>query len=47
MKWREISEDEVKQAVFAPETVEDSTGTRKNAFRHIGAKENLILNKAA
>jgi len=38
MKWREISEDEVRQTVFAPESVEDSTGARKNAFRHLGTK---------
>jgi hypothetical protein len=38
MKWRDISEQEVKDAVLFPEKVEDSMKDRKNAFKHIGRK---------
>ena len=38
MKWREITEDEVKDTVLYPESVEDSIKGRKNAFKHIGKK---------
>ncbi len=38
MKWREISEDEVKNAITQPEKVEDSIKDRKNAFKHINNK---------
>ncbi|MCC6544653.1 MAG: DUF4258 domain-containing protein [Nitrospirae bacterium] len=38
MKWREITEDEVKDTVLYPKSVEDSIKDRKNAFKHIGKK---------
>jgi hypothetical protein len=38
MKWRNITEDEVKSTVVKPEKVEDSIKGRKNAFRHIDNK---------
>ncbi len=38
MKWREISEQEVKDTMLSPEKVEDSAKHRKNAFKHIGKK---------
>ena len=38
MKWRDISEDEVKDTVLYPESEEDSIKGRKNAFKHIGKK---------
>ena len=38
MKWRNITEEEVKDTIFYPESVEDSIKDRKNAFKHIGKK---------
>jgi len=38
MKWRDITEDEVKDTVLCPDSVEDSIKGRKNAFKHIGKK---------
>lgn len=38
MKWRDISEQDVKVSILAPEQVVDSISDRKNAFKHIGAK---------
>ncbi len=38
MKWREISEDEIKNTILSPEKIEDSKKGRKNAFKHIGKK---------
>jgi len=38
MKWRDITEDEVKDTILYPESVEDSIKDRKNAFKHIGNK---------
>ncbi|OHB90565.1 MAG: hypothetical protein A3D89_04440 [Planctomycetes bacterium RIFCSPHIGHO2_02_FULL_52_58] len=38
MKWRKISEEEVKDTVLHPEKIEDSIKGRKNAFRHVGQK---------
>jgi len=38
MKWRKLSEDEVKNTIIAPENVEDSIKGRKNAFKHIDSK---------
>ncbi len=38
MKWRGISEAEVKDTVSDPEAVEDSISGRKNALKHIGKK---------
>ncbi len=38
MKWRAISEEEVKNTVLYPENVEDSIKNRKNAFKHIDKK---------
>lgn len=38
MKWREISEDEIKNTILSPEKIEDSIKDRKNAFKHIGKK---------
>jgi hypothetical protein len=38
MKWRKISEEEIKSAILNPETVDDSIKGRKNAFKHIGHK---------
>lgn len=52
MKWRKISEDEVKKTILDPEKIEDSNKGRKNAFKHIEnkwikvtfLKENDIIN---
>ncbi|MFZ3072891.1 MAG: DUF4258 domain-containing protein [Thermodesulfobacteriota bacterium] len=38
MKWRDIGEDDVREAVSAPEAIEDSIKNRKNALKHIGQK---------
>ena len=38
MKWRKISEEEVKNTVLYPETIEGSLKNRKNGFKHIGNK---------
>ncbi|CAN2042864.1 DUF4258 domain-containing protein [Candidatus Magnetomoraceae bacterium gMMP-15] len=38
MKWRKISEDEVKATVLYPSKTEDSMKGRKNAFRCINNK---------
>ncbi len=38
MKWRKISEEEVKNTVLYPETIEESVKNRKNVFKHIGNK---------
>ncbi len=38
MKWRKISEEEVKNTIFNPETIVDSVKKRENAFKHIGNK---------
>lgn len=38
MKWRKISEEEIKDTVLHPEKIEDSIKDRKNAFKHVGQK---------
>ena len=38
MKWRKISEEEVKDTILDPETIKDSIENRKNAFKHIDRK---------
>jgi len=38
MKWRNISEKEVKNTILNPEKLEDSTKGRRNAFKHIDKK---------
>lgn len=38
MKWRKISEEEIYDAIFTPEKVEDSIKGRKNAYKHIKQK---------
>lgn len=38
MKWRNISEKEVKDTILNPEKLEDSIKGRKNAFKHIDKK---------
>lgn len=38
MKWRGISEQEVKDAFLSSDKVEDSINSRKNAFKHAGKK---------
>lgn len=38
MKWREITEDEVKNTIREPEKIEYSTKGRKNALKHINEK---------
>ena len=38
MKWRKISEDEVRNAILNPEEVQDSVKGRKNVFKHINKK---------
>lgn len=38
MKWRNISEKEVKNTILNPEKLEDSIKGRKNAFKHIDKK---------
>lgn len=38
MKWRKISEDEVKDTILNSEKTEYSIAGRKNAFKHIGNK---------
>lgn len=38
MKWRKISEEEIKDTLLNPENVKDSIKSRKNAFKHIGKK---------
>lgn len=38
MKWREISEEEVRETILNPEKIEDSIKGRKNAFKHIDQK---------
>ena len=38
MKWRKISEEEVKNALFNPEKTEDSIKGRKNVYKHLNKK---------
>ncbi|HHT9131569.1 MAG TPA: DUF4258 domain-containing protein [Candidatus Tripitaka californicus] len=38
MKWRKISEEEIKDTVLHPEEIEDSIKGRKNAFKRVGQK---------
>ncbi|MBI4822875.1 MAG: DUF4258 domain-containing protein [Nitrospirae bacterium] len=38
MRWREISEDDIRNTIFHSEQIEDSIKGRKNAFKHIGKK---------
>ena len=38
MRWRKISEEEVKDALQYPEEIKDSINYRKNAFKHINEK---------
>ncbi len=38
MKWRELSESEVKNTIIYPEKTENSIKDRKNAFKHINNK---------
>ena len=38
MKWRKISEEEVKNTISSPEKTEDSIKGRKNAYKHINEK---------
>ena len=38
MKWRGITEEDVKSTILLPEKTEDAINDRNNAFRHIGRK---------
>ncbi len=38
MRWRKISEKDVKGVLAHPEEIKNSTGDRKNAFKHINEK---------
>lgn len=38
MKWRKISEEEIKDTTLHPEKIEDSIKDRKNAFKRVGQK---------
>ena len=38
MRWRKISEEEVKATILKPEKIEESKRGRKNAFKHIDRK---------
>ena len=38
MKWREITEEEVKLTLSGYDKIEDSVKGRKNAFRKIGTR---------
>jgi hypothetical protein len=38
MKWRGITEEEVRKTILYPEEVKDSVKGRKNAFKHIEQK---------
>lgn len=38
MKWRKISEEEVKNTISSPEKTEDSIKGRRNAYKHINQK---------
>lgn len=38
MKWREIREEEVREALLSSEKVEDSIKNRRNALKHLGSK---------
>ena len=38
MRWRKISEEEVKDTLQHPEETKDSINYRKNAFKHINEK---------
>jgi hypothetical protein len=38
MRWRKISEEEVKDTLQYPEEIKDSINYRKNAFKHINEK---------
>jgi hypothetical protein len=37
MKWRKISENEVKAAINEPDSLADTVKGRKNAFKIVGA----------
>jgi hypothetical protein len=38
MKWRNISENDIKDSILNPEKTEHSVLGRKNAFKHVGRK---------
>ncbi len=38
MRWRKISEEEVKTTILKPEKIEESKSGRKNAFKHVDRK---------
>jgi hypothetical protein len=38
MKWRQITEEEVKLALTSYDTIEDSVHGRRNAIKKIGAR---------
>jgi len=45
MKWRKITETEVKTVIDAPDKLEDSTKYRKNAFKIISGRNIKISSK--
>lgn len=38
MKWRRISENEVRETVISPEKIEETIKGRKNAYKHVNNK---------
>jgi hypothetical protein len=38
MKWRHIEEEEIREAVNSPDSIEDSRHGRKNAYKEIGGR---------
>ena len=45
MKWRKISENEVKSAINEPDSLADTVKRRKNAFKIIGGRNLKITYK--
>jgi len=45
MKWRQISENEVKSAINEPDSLADTVKGRKNAFKIVGGRSLKITYK--
>jgi len=46
MKWRKISENEVKSAINEPDSLVDAVKGRKNAYQIVGGRSLKITHKS-
>ena len=45
MKWRKISEEEIRSAIVEPDSLMDTVKGRKNAFKIVGGRSLKITYK--